>query len=206
MGDNLADGSTSQAHADETLSRELNKLVDSNPSALASINFYRAAPKACDVGSATIKPQLAIPTPFPKSPKPSGATNLGAVLDAVLNDVAGSTATIVIISDGGQSDRCGFHFCTVAEERLPGLSRIAVEQYWTPMLGGTQQRMSVMPATFVGWANLQCGAWRNEIALMENGYGETFEREGSERINTTRRDIAALLKCLSKLEKLIAGR
>lgn len=133
MANKVADGTTRRAVGDAILSRELKKFIDSNPGGLASINFYRATPQICDAGSDKVKPQLPVPAQSPKSPKLGGATNLGAVLDAALIDAAGSPAKIVIISDGGQSERCGFHVCTVAGERLQGSSGIVVEQFWTPL-------------------------------------------------------------------------
>lgn len=130
MDDPSIDGSIPKTYADEILERELLKLVTPSSRANASINFFRANAKQCSAGTGKVGPQIPIPDPLPKSPKSTGATNLGATFEAALNDAAGHKARIVIITDGEQSDNCGFHVCTIAGERLPALRGVSIEQHW----------------------------------------------------------------------------
>ncbi len=141
MGYALADGSLPRDHADRAVALKLDLLREAGEE--ASINFFSVeARRECDA-PVHIQPQQPIPNVAPQSASSSGFTNLGAALDATLDDAGGGPARITIYSDQGQSEECGFHVCTVAAERLPHLPSIVVEQIWTD--GNRETRANPFP-------------------------------------------------------------
>lgn len=133
MGDRLqdsipqADGkllTTKQELAEARFKQLLDELSDS---AFVSKNYFSGiCGQSIQVSPATAKAYSSPVAP----PPPTADTPIAEALEAALNAVGGEPATIVLITDGGQS--CGARasgtrdLCSVAFERLPGQHNVSV--------------------------------------------------------------------------------
>lgn len=125
----LVDASSSMSQgtnwldAEAVLQRELRGL---DATQKVSVNYF---------GGGTCASPLAIQPPTPAenatwtAPRPSGATQLGAALEAAIQAAGVTRSRIVLVTDGSQT--CEPELCQVAQANLPQRSHIAVELAFT---------------------------------------------------------------------------
>lgn len=107
--------------AEQEVSKILEPLKASNPNALVSRTYFRAANRdlcSVPVSIATPVPALVSNREFITSGN-NDYTPLGMALESAINIVAGRPADIVLISDGIQTSDCGPDICDVARRLLP---------------------------------------------------------------------------------------